>query len=138
MYGAGEAKLAWLDAVLSVHTEKLPAIKIAVSLAENIYEKIKHQQLTIGHVKYLINDGSNQYKISYTTVAQPGNILSGGTSLKASVIINARVQTEPGALKQIIDEAIYEVALKTNSKIQVQSISAFQPGFPTPTHRIGN
>ncbi|MEO8711251.1 MAG: GTP-binding protein [Parafilimonas sp.] len=138
IYGAGEAKLAWLDAVLSIRTEKLPATKIAMLLAENIHEKIMQQQLTIGHVKYLINDGNDQYKISYTTVVQQQNILSDGISLKASVIINARVQTEPKVLKQIIDEAIYEVALKTNSKIQVQSISAFKPGFPTPTHRIAN
>lgn len=138
IYAAGEAKLAWLDAVLTVHTEKLPAIKIVLLLAECVREKIMQQQLTIGHIKYLINDGSHQYKISYTTVMQPQNILSDETSLKASAIINARVQTKPIVLKHIIDEAIYEVALKTKSKIQVQSISAFQPGFPKPTHRIGN
>lgn len=138
IYGAGEAKLAWLDAVISVYAEKMSAVKIVVLFAENIYQKIKEQQLTIGHLKYLINNGSNQYKISYTTAGQPEGILINETSSTVSVIINARVQTDPKILKQIFDEAIYEIALKTNSKIQVQSIAAFKPGFPVPTHRIGN
>jgi len=138
IYGAGEAKLAWLDAVLAVQTEKLPSVKASALLAEIIYEKIKHEELTIGHLKLLIDDGSNQFKISYTTTDQHQAAILNGTSSKASVIINARVQTDPEILQHIIFESIDETTLKANCKIQVHSLSAFQPGFPRPTHRIGN
>lgn len=136
IYGAGEAKLAWLDSVLSFKTRKLPAVKAAALLAEIIYEKIKQQELTIGHLKFLIDDGKDQFKISYTASDQLQRVIVNGTSFKASVIINARVQTEPEILQQIIFESVSETSLKANCKIQVQSLTAFQPGFPTPTHRM--
>ena len=138
IYGAGEAKLAWLDAVLNFQTEKLPAVKAAALFAEIVYEKIKQKDLTIGHLKYLINDKNNQFKISYTTSDHYQPSILNGASSAASVIINARVQTEPETLQHIIFEAIDETAIKANCKIQIQSFSAFKPGFPKPTHRIGN
>ena len=138
IYGAGEAKLAWLDAVLFFQTEKLPAVKAAALFAEIVYEKIRQQEFTIGHLKYLIDDKNNQFKISYTTSDHHQSSVLNGASSTASVIVNARVQTEPETLQHIIFEAIDETALKANCKIQVQSLSAFKPGFPTPTHRIGN
>jgi G3E family GTPase len=138
IYGAGEAKLAWLDTVVSVQTEKLPSAKASALLAEIMYEKIKQQELTIGHLKFLIDDGTDQFKISYTTSDQHQPSILNGTSSKASVIVNARVQTEPEILQHIIFESIDEASLKANCKIQVKSLSAFQPGFPKPMHRIGN
>ncbi|MGH2647668.1 MAG: GTP-binding protein, partial [Ginsengibacter sp.] len=138
IYGAGEAKLAWLDASLQINSNKSFASKAAVMLAEFIYQKIKEQQYTIGHLKYLINDGKEQFKISYTTASNEKNLPVNSISNKVSVLINARVQTSPEALEKIIYEAIDEIALKTNSSILVESLSAFQPGFPKPTHRIAN
>ena len=138
IYGAGEAKLAWLDAVLQIHTEKTPAFKAGIFLAETIHQRIKHQQLTIGHLKYLIDDGKNQYKISYTISSHHENPEIISASNKVSVIINARVQTAPEILKQIINDSIDEASLKTNSKISVRFLSAFQPGFPKPAYRIAN
>ncbi len=136
IYGAGEAKLAWLDAVLNIQTEKIAAVKAAALLAEIIHEKINLQELTIGHLKFFIDDGNEQFKISYTTSHQYMNTIMNGISFKASVIINARVQAEPEILQQIIFQSIDETALKANCKIQVRSLSAFKPGFPKPTHRF--
>jgi S-adenosylmethionine synthetase len=136
IYGTGEAKLAWLDAVLNVQTEKIPAVKAAALLAEIIYEKIRLHELTIGHLKFFIDDGKEQVKISYTTSDEYMQTIVNGISSKASVIINARVQTEPEILQQIILQSIDETALKANCKIQLQSLSAFKPGFPKPTHRF--
>jgi len=48
------------------------------------------------------------------------------------------VQTSPETLEKIINNAADEAALKTDSFFKIQSLSAFQPGIPTPTHRIGN
>ena len=107
IYGEGEAKLAWLDAVVQVKTKKLAALKAALLFTEIMYQKIKEQQLTIGHLKYFIDDGSEQYKISYTTTSiQQQNLLFNNASINATVIINARVQTQPEILKQIFNEAI--------------------------------
>ncbi len=136
IYASGEAKLAWLDSVLLVKTENLPAIKVSALLTEIMYGKIKAQQLTIGHLKFLIDDGKNYHKISYTTSQKVRHSLFEGTSLMAIVIINARVQTTSEEIRQILFNTIEEVRLKAKCKIEVQSLSAFKPGFPKPTHRI--
>ncbi len=138
IYGAGEAELAWLDAVLVINTKKIVALKAATSLAEAVYEKIKIQGYIIGHLKYLIDDGDKQYKISYTTTSKTKKFFISGTSRKVAVLINARVETNPEILKRIVYSTMDEISLKANCKIQVRSISAFKPGFPMPTHRIGN
>ncbi len=138
IYGEGEAKLAWLDASVRVANKKISALNASALLSQKIYEKIKAKGYTIGHLKFLINDGTEQFKISYTETSKNENHFFNSASIKASVLINARVQTTPKALQEIVYEAIDEVALQTNSTIQIQSISAFQPGFPKPTHRISS
>jgi hypothetical protein len=139
IYGEGEAKLAWLDAVVQVKTKKLAALKVALLFTEIMYQKIKEQKLTIGHLKYLIDDGEQHYKISYTTTSiQPQSLSFSSTSVNAAIIINARVQTDPEILKHIFNEAIAAATLQMNSNIQIKFLSAFKPGFPKPTHRIAN
>ncbi|HVZ97216.1 MAG TPA: GTP-binding protein [Chitinophagaceae bacterium] len=136
IYGSGEAKLAWLDAVLFIKTEKLPVVKAGSWLAEIIYEKIKAWQLTTGHLKFLIDDGKTQQKISYTASDQIQRPVFESTTFSATVIINARVQTEPDVIKKIFFEAIDEASLQAKCRIEVQSLSAFKPGFPKPTYRM--
>jgi G3E family GTPase len=136
IYGAGEAKLAWLDATVFISAAKMQASKIAAQLAELMFEKIKQEEFTIGHLKFLINDGMRQYKLSYTTAWHVENISFIHTSHTASFLINARVQTKPELLQKILYEATSEISLKTNSQVEIQSLSAFQPGFPRPTYRI--
>jgi G3E family GTPase len=138
IYGAGEARLAWLDASVQIKSNKSAASNVALLLAEIIYQKIKDQRYTIGHLKYLINDSMEQFKMSYTATSNEKNLSADSISNKASVLINARVQTSPEALEKIIHEAINEAALKTNSRLRMQSLSAFKPGFPKPTHRFAN
>ncbi len=139
VYGEGEAKLAWLDAVLDIKTKKIAAAKTASIFADVMYKNIATQKLTIGHLKYLVNDGGNNFKINYTTTSKEQENLSiDSISVNASVIVNARVQTTPEILQQILYDSIDEVALQTNSEIKIQSLSAFKPGFPKPTYRIAN
>ncbi len=138
IYGDGEAKLAWLDADLLVATEKMPASKVAVKLAETIYEKIGNKNYAIGYLKFLVTDGSEQFKMSYTASSNYEEPIFNMISKNVSVLINARVETTPEILEEIMYDAINEVAIKTKSKIQIQSLSAFKPGFPRPTYRIAN
>lgn len=136
IYGEGEAKLAWLDATLSIKTKKQPALKVATIFADMMHKKIKQKELTIGHLKFLIDDGESQQKISYTTAIPSSTVFADGQSTTASIIVNARVQTEPERLKKIFQQTIDEIILKYNSTIETRSLSVFQPGFPKPTYRI--
>ncbi len=133
IYGAGEAKLAWLDEEITIYSSNNRAIHNAVVLANNIYQKIKLKQYAIGHLKYMIN---GSIKLSYTATSEPGQPQISINPPSATVLINARVQTTPEELNSLVQDTIKEIESATGSQITVSSISAFKPGYPRPTYRI--
>lgn len=137
IYGAGEAALAWLDKKIAIHSVRPVAIQIAIQLAASIREKIKAAGYTIGHLKFLVSDEHQVKKISYTTSGRETD-LSGEVSpaKHVSVLINARVQTTPALLQNLVEQAILETGMSTESRILTESENSFQPGYPKPLHRI--
>jgi hypothetical protein len=138
IYGEGEAKLGWMDAELSIVTINNSAQEVTLLLINKIFSKITELQLPIGHLKFLIDDGSEKTKISYTTAGQEEikNLNSLKRTSDVHLLINARVQTEPGLLKEILNSAIASVAIIMNAMITTNHLSFFKPGFPKPTHRM--
>ncbi|MEP6582890.1 MAG: GTP-binding protein [Ginsengibacter sp.] len=138
IYGAGEAMLAWLDQKISVHTYKPVAVEAGLILIENIYNKIQQAGYTIGHLKFLLSGDGWHKKISYTTTGIKEN--NDDTELHLckhlTILINARVQTDPQGLQQIITFAMEETITLTGCRIVKHHASAFQPGYPKPLHRI--
>lgn len=138
VYGEGESMLAWLDKRIMIDSGGIPAAEVAEAFINSIYEKIKIAGLPIGHLKFFIDDGKRRQKISYTTMVQkytmPVNLQEDAREI--SILINARVQTEPAMLEEIIETAEKEIAERTGSTITVNQLAAFQPGYPTPTYRM--
>jgi G3E family GTPase len=133
MYGAGEAKLAWLDEELTIYSSNNKAIHNAVVLANSIYQEIQIQQYPIGHLKFLIDE---HFKLSYTVISEPEQQHISTDSPTATLLINARVQTTPEKLNSLVHDAIKEIEGATGCQITVCSISAFQPGYPRPLYRL--
>jgi Ni2+-binding GTPase involved in maturation of urease and hydrogenase len=133
-YAAGEARLAWLDKQLTIKTLGDDAEKIALILIQQIAGKIAAAGYLIGHLKFWLND---HLKISITA-GGPLEIPDYATTVgeSASLIINARVETTPDHLVRIIDSVIAELKSEFNCTIEEGFSEAFQPGYPTPTHRI--
>jgi G3E family GTPase len=137
LYGAGEAELAWLDAEVEISAIENNAFDSGAELIKSIYSRISEDQLPIGHLKFLISDGEHHRKISFTSINKPdftwkGPVFAG----KVKLIINARVQTRPDHLREIVSDSIREVEMKTSSKVFEKEMSSFTPGYPRPTHRI--
>ncbi|MGH2643375.1 MAG: GTP-binding protein, partial [Chitinophagaceae bacterium] len=139
-YGAGEAKLAWLDDEVKIISETGDANELAVRLINCMYEKIQQKNHPIGHLKFFIKAGGRQRKISFTSLLDPK--LKQTPSFirleELDLLINARIQTDPERLKAIFSAAIKEVSRKDGDKIISKSLSVFQPGYPKPEHRIEN
>lgn len=135
IYGAGEAKLAWLDQEIIISQPAHSAAKDAVDVVNEIHKSIRSKNYFIGHLKFLL-DGKT--KISFTATSPEGNLVNIGNDEPGSVclLMNARVQTEPPILSSIIAEAIAVVTERTGCRIHVSSTASFKPGFPKPTHRI--
>ncbi len=135
IYGDGEAKLAWHDQELEIYSPKYNATQSAVDLMRTIYQKINFNKYPIGHLKFLVN---GETKISFT-YAQEEELMEAVKIQKnnsSTLLINARVQTSPEELFQLMLAAVKETEMKSGCKIAVKSMATFQPGYPKPTHRI--
>jgi G3E family GTPase len=129
-YGAGEAKLAWLDQDLEIESPAQQAQHAALALIANIAQTT----YPIGHLKFLL-DGHT--KISYTaTTDQPQDQPPPQPATKATLLINARIQTAPQTLTQHVAAAIAKTEKQYACSIRTLTESCFQPGYPRPTHRI--
>ncbi|CAD5281475.1 MULTISPECIES: GTP-binding protein [unclassified Imperialibacter] len=139
-YGKGEAELAWLDEQITIKTSHGTATKVAIDFIEGLTSSIKRQQLTIGHLKLMITSNGRQRKISFTTVSSPAaetNELRTffGQSNEVQLTVNARVQTAPEVLRGLLEVEL-GLLRTVDTIISEENIVFFQPGFPTPTHRI--
>lgn len=54
----------------------------------------------------------------------------------SKLLINARVQTDPQTLTALVENAIAETNTHHHTQIHTLTQKAFQPGYPTPIHRI--
>jgi G3E family GTPase len=137
IYATGEAMLAWLDEGIEITTINYSASQVAYSIIGKIVADLNQYNHTIGHLKFFIDNGIHQQKISYTTNTNDVSIQNAvDKSNKVSMLINARIQTDPDQLKKLVGNAIKTIAAQTNSKIQIKTISSFQPGYPNPTYRM--
>ena len=137
VYGAGEATLAWHDQELEIYNTNYNATQLAVDLMRRIYQKINLNKYPIGHLKFLLN---GKKKISFTSVSQEELLgtIENNRDNSATLLINARVQTTPEKLSQIMLAAIKEIEMKSSCKIAVKSFASFQPGYPKPNYRVLN
>ena len=133
VYGAGEAMLAWFDQEMEIDSPSGEANRGALKLMQDIYRKIKARSYPLGHLKFLFN---GEKKISYASTPALAPEFETGPATSATLLLNARVQTEPGKLSQLVEESIREAEEKSGIRIRIRSVSSFRPGYPAPTHRM--
>jgi hypothetical protein len=135
-YAAGEAALAWLDALVTVRSKR-EAVKRSYEFIEDIAQVVLFQQLPVGHLKFFLQSGSLQQKISFisgddtTTKDRDENIVAD----HATVLVNARVETNPDHLKEIFYTAIRKLE-NQGCYVEALNLASFQPGYPKPTYRL--
>ncbi len=129
-YGAGEARLAWLDQQLTIESPSQNAQSAALSLLARL-SQCSHP---IGHVKGLIDQ---KIKISFTSTGSTADVPIQAAAT-TSLLVNARIQTTPDILSQLMAEAIEFTQKEQACTIHTVTVSCFQPGFPRPTHRISS
>ncbi|HUQ66679.1 MAG TPA: GTP-binding protein [Flavitalea sp.] len=138
IYGAGEADLAWLDGEIGIVCTERNAVSAGCKLISTIYNSVLRDGFPIGHLKFLIDDGNQTRKISYTSIfqeADPKPLLDFEAE-RIILIINARIQAADYQLRGIISNAVLEVEESMRCKIIVSELDAFHPGFPQPTYRM--
>jgi G3E family GTPase len=136
-YGKGEADLAWLDEEINFTSLKHEAGETAARFIENVVTEIQQKQIPVGHLKFLLFNGDQVQKISFTSIIEDDwkKALSPVSSNLIKLMVNARIETSPDTARSIIHNAITAVSNNGVTVSESNEVS-FQPGFPTPTHRI--
>ena len=136
IYGKGEAHLAWLDEEIEINGNN--AWNEAILIIEKIKSDLEIQQLNIGHLKFLISNIHKSAKLSFTSIPNKDwkSSLVPLDGEKIILMVNARVETTPENLRNIVYEIVREASRKSSITIQEHCVSAFQPGFPNPTYRM--
>jgi G3E family GTPase len=137
-YGAGEANLAWLDEEIEFITKDNSSVALAYEFIRNLSAEIVKRELPIGHMKFFLAYNDKSEKVSYTTVLDKKNVepITNEKSNSVDVLVNARIQTSPDELKEILFGVLNQIKSLEGVTINEKFLSYFQPGFPNPTHRI--
>jgi Ni2+-binding GTPase involved in maturation of urease and hydrogenase len=137
-YGAGEARLAWLDEEVYLRVPAGSVREAAALVITTIQAAIREKGAAIGHVKFLVSAGNARVKVSLPTLDQPGDLagLSEVTVCEGTLLINARVEMEPDQLRDLVRAAVAAATEKAGADGYVRKIDSFRPGYPNPTHRF--
>lgn len=137
LYGDGEAQLAWLDKSITIIVPQQNAIQITNEIMLHICNYIRQRDFVTGHLKFFIEAPGWQRKISVTTLSSFSDFLPEQERVgQIRMLINARVQTEPSVLKDLVNDTLKQMVRKYGCIIMVEKWSAFKPGYPKPTYRI--
>lgn len=138
-YGAGEARLAWLDEKLVLKVLPGKADALLVNLIQTILEAVHQQHVPVGHLKFFIQAGEKEVKVSFPTLTEDNweNQVRGfDGSTEIQLLINGRIEVEASVLKELIQQALAKTADSFQAEISHVEIDYFHPGFPHPTHRM--
>jgi Ni2+-binding GTPase involved in maturation of urease and hydrogenase len=137
-YGDGEAQLAWLDEEVVLDVPANQGKEVVERLIGAITEEIRQRKAAIGHLKFVVEGGGVQAKLSVTTL--PG--AAGDVHVpfipgrQVRFLVNARVEMPAEALRDLLERALEQVSIEMNSQYQKNGVSYFHPGFPNPSHRF--
>lgn len=135
-YAHGEAVLGWLNGTLHLQGKDINWDEVLKDIMTRLTTTITTETLRVGHVKLIMECGKN-YAVTNLTGADNQTTLRGtaGKADQAKLIINARVETTPEHLDQLVRNVLIDT-LPDNCEEEVLAWRYLQPGRPNPTHRF--
>lgn len=134
-YGAGEARLAWLDMRLALAVQPGEGQKALTRLLEGIWMGLAARGAGLGHLKMALRWEGGEAKLSLTALEGPAwreRVPSMGGD-QVAVLLNARAELPPGDLLELVKQSLGGCG----AAFSIQRVESFAPGFPNPTHRLG-
>ncbi len=138
-YAEGEAALGWLNAEIALDASRccVPDWRLlCLVLMQRIQDACRERRSPVGHVKMLVETGDKACTVSLTClkgkVEARGEV--DGSSRKARLVINARVEMAPEDLERLLRENL-DILLKGRVTFDYRRLQRFRPGRPVPTYR---
>lgn len=137
-YGLGEAALAWLDEAMTLTVKAGTGRMVTITAISAIVEALQTEGYPVGHVKFFVDDGEQQAKISFPTLATEGweKQIPALSSTTINLLINARVQATADDLSAAVQQAVNTTLHHHGIVYQSTAVDVFHPGKPEPTHRM--
>jgi G3E family GTPase len=139
MYGDAEARLGWLNLTAGLAADKQMDVNLFIEKVMNeLKEEFMKSSFEIAHLKIYGVSEVDWSKASITTVYENLDFSkkSEKTSTRWNIIINARIDAEPEALKSILEKILFKAARRENIMILDLNMECFKPGKPNPTFRM--
>jgi Ni2+-binding GTPase involved in maturation of urease and hydrogenase len=139
-YAAAEAVLGWLNALfqLTGRDEPFDATILSRNLGMELLKAFKDRNSEIGHLKYVIMSGGKGMWANVTGLGTEP-VLSDrklGKISKGSLILNARVKTEPVELEKTVKAVLNKVFEEMNITYEIQDLQSFSPAYPQPPYLV--
>lgn len=135
IYAEGEAVLGWLNSHIELSGEPTNWDNFARRLLQNLSHEFDSRNATVGHVKIILEAGENFLTGNLTGRSNTLNFQgSAGTSSKARLTLNARVQMSPEDLEQTVNQAL-DTITKGDLEYKIIALRSLSPGRPNPTYR---
>ena len=131
-YGAGEARMAWLDEAILLQAPSGAAdIRRVI---ESLTAAIQVRGAGIGHLKFWIQSEKNAIKLSIPTLEEPGwqRALVALPAGPVRLLTNARLEMDAAELHRMVEDVLNASGLSW----QAGSVEFFHPAQPRPTHRL--
>ncbi|MDR0334852.1 MAG: hypothetical protein LBH69_03085 [Methanomassiliicoccaceae archaeon] len=135
-YADAEAELGWYNGVFLFDSKGYDAYDLSMMMLRNLAEKYSAKD--IAHAKIALTSASSHTKISligneFSIGGVQGSRFGKGES---QLNFNARIVSEPDALRASIRDTVKKVMLAKNIAYTMKFDDCFSPGRPNPTHRL--
>lgn len=148
LYGEGEALLGWLNATVRLRsTEELDGNALTERFARELQARLLDDGAEVAHLKMTLSPLADD-EGSETEAALPGDLalvnlvnhdfvpeLAERLSAPlrhGQLVVNLRAEAPPSALTPA-----FEAVLDAHDELELEHVECFEPGQPTPTHRMG-
>jgi Ni2+-binding GTPase involved in maturation of urease and hydrogenase len=135
-YADAEAELGWYNGVFLFNSEKYDAYDLSMAMLRDL--AAKYSPKDIAHAKIALTSDQSHTKISligneFSIGGVHGSRFGKGES---QLNFNARIVSEPDALRRSIRETVAKVMKSKNIEYNMKFDDCFSPGRPNPTHRL--
>jgi G3E family GTPase len=141
-YAEAEAELAWLNAQVAIQPatpgDSVTSVEWLRNLCAELSERCARQGLWVGHIKAHLATSTGDSKAS---VLQAGakpifDLEAAQPFASARLLVNARVRAQPAELDALVRATLARVDERLGTTCTVESLRAFSPLPPRPTHRL--
>ena len=133
-YADGEAAYGWLNATYTFKTKDADFAGDAKTFLDKLGKAFDDKKIPVGHVKFMLQSGEWEWTGNLTGYAGTASLRDAERQTGVTaLIVNARVESAPKVLQDLVLKAIDEVF--DGYECTGTTIRCLIPGRPNPTYR---